>query len=214
MFNQPAGVGMTDDKGDGFYNRVGGERIASRQVDELIGLSRGLLADGIINQSEVEFLQTWLAANREISDQPLVRTLYQRMEAIMADGVADKEECEDLLATLHGLTASDIEIGEVLKATSLPLCIPAPPLAFDGRRYCFTGTFMFGKRKQCEAAITARNGFPGPLSQKTDVLVVGIYATESWKHSSFGNKIMQAVDWRELGMPISIVSETHWRDHL
>lgn len=38
-----------------FYNRVGGDRIASRQIDELIGLARGLLADGKINESEVEF---------------------------------------------------------------------------------------------------------------------------------------------------------------
>lgn len=58
-----------------FYNRVGGDRISSRQVDELIGLARGLAADGTINKAEVEFLQKWLAANAEISNQPLIRTL-------------------------------------------------------------------------------------------------------------------------------------------
>lgn len=205
---------MADDKGDAFYNRVGGVRIADRQVDELIGLCRGLAADGVINQSEVEFLQTWLAANKEISDQPLIHTLYDRMASIMADGVADKEECDELLATLHGLIRGDVDLGEVLKATSLPLCDPAPSLSFAGKRYCFTGTFLFGKRKQCEAAIAERLGIAGSLTQKTDVLVIGIYATESWKHSSFGTKILQAVEWRDRGIPISIVSETHWRAHL
>lgn len=205
---------MSDHKGDAFYNSVGGERIASRQIDELLGLCRGLAADGVINQGEVEFLQTWLAANRAISDQPLIHTLYDRMASIMADGVASKEECEELLATMRDLTRPDVELGEVLKATSLPLCDPAPTLAFPGKRYCFTGTFAYGKRKQCEAAIVEREGLVGSLTQKTDVLVVGLYATESWKHSAFGNKILQAVDWRSAGFPISIVSETHWRAHL
>jgi hypothetical protein len=46
------------------------------------------------------------------------------------------------------------------------------------------------------------------------VLVVGLYATESWKHSSFGTKIIKAVDMREAGAPIAIVSEAHWATHL
>ena len=56
--------------GEAFYNTVGGDRITSRQIDELVGLARGVAADGVINQAEVEFLQKWLAANRAISDQP------------------------------------------------------------------------------------------------------------------------------------------------
>jgi hypothetical protein len=59
---------MASEKGDEFYNRVGGDRIASRQIDELIGIARGLVADDQINQAEVEFLQKWLAANLHISD--------------------------------------------------------------------------------------------------------------------------------------------------
>ncbi|MER8413933.1 hypothetical protein [Mesorhizobium sp. M1342] len=49
---------------DKFHNRVGGDRISSRQIDELIGLARGLAADGTINKAEIEFLQKWLAQMR------------------------------------------------------------------------------------------------------------------------------------------------------
>jgi NAD-dependent DNA ligase len=197
-----------------FHNRVGSNRITSRQIDELVGLARGIAADGIINQSEVEFLQTWLAANIAISDQPMIRRLYDRVNAIMADGIADAEECRDLLGTLNDFSNRDFQLGEVLKATTLPLCDPAPVLRFDGRRYCFTGTFNYGGRRDCEDAIIARGGSAGSLTQKTDVLVIGVYATESWKHSSFGTKIVKAVDWRESGLPIAIVSEDHWARHL
>jgi NAD-dependent DNA ligase len=197
-----------------FHNQVGQDRITSRQIDELVGLARGIAADGTINQAEVEFLQKWLAANMGISDQPMIRNLYARVNGILSDGVADADECHDLLDTLNSFSSRDFELGEVMKATTLPLCDPAPILTFRERRYCFTGTFNFGQRKDCESAVEWRGGSAGSLTQKTDVLVIGMYATESWKHSSFGTKIVKAVDMRADGVPISIVSEEHWVGHL
>lgn len=203
-----------DRKSDMHLNRLGNDGISSRQIDELIGFCRGVIADGAINQGEVEFLQKWLAANAAISDQPVIRTLYNRITDILADGVANKDECDDLLGTLHDFARGDIELGEVLKSTSLPLCQPAPALRFAGQRYCFTGTFLFGKRKQCEDIVAEHGALSGSLARTTNVLVIGLYATESWKHSSFGNKILQAVEWRDQSHPISIVSEKHWRSFL
>lgn len=196
------------------YNIIGQDRITSRQIDELVGLARGIAADGNINQAEVEFLQKWLAANMAISDQPLIRNLYNRINGVLADGIADEDECRDLLDTMNSFSNRDFELGEVMKSTSLPLCDPLPILTFTGYRYCFTGTFNFGRRKDCEFEVEARGGASGSLTQKTNVLVIGMYATESWKHSSFGNKILKAVDMREDGVPISIVSEDHWARHL
>ena len=195
-------------------NLVGQDRITSRQIDELVGLARGVAADGTLNQAEVEFLQKWLAANMAISDQPMIRKLYARINYILADGVADADECRELLETLNSFSSRDFELGEVLKSTSLPLCDPAPSLEFDGWRYCFTGTFNFGGRRECEVAVTDRRGIVASLTKNTHVLVIGMYATESWKHSAFGTKIVKAVDMREDGVPISIVSEEHWLRYL
>jgi len=196
------------------HNILSGDRITSRQIDELIGIARGLAADGTINQAEVEFLQKWLVANIDVSDQPILRTLYRRVNEILADGIVDDEETAELLDTLNRFSSRDFELGETLKSTTLPLCEPAPPLTFAGKQYCFTGTFNYGQRKLCERAIAERGGNAGGLTQKTDVLVIGVYATDSWKHSSFGNKIMSACDFRSKGLPISIVSEEHWVKHL
>lgn len=193
-----------------FYNRVGGERISSRQIDELIGIARGVAADGTLNQAEVEFLQKWLAGNVEISGQPVIRTLYDRVNEILSDDILDAEECGELLETLNSFSDRDFELGEVLKSATLPLCQPAPELTFAGQLYCFTGTFNYGRRPYCEQAVIERGGACGSLTKKTDVLVIGVYATESWKHSSFGNKILRACELRDVGVPISIVSEEHW----
>lgn len=199
---------------DAFLNRVGGERISSRQIDELIGIARGIAADGVLNQAEVEFLQKWLAANVDVSGQPVIRTLYERVNEILSDGIADADECRELLVTLNQFSSGDFELGEVLKATTLPLCDPPPELRFPRQNYCFTGTFNYGRRPACEQAVVDRGGSCGGLSRKTNVLVIGMYATDSWRHSAFGNKIMRACEWRDMGVPIAIVSEQHWTAHL
>lgn len=114
-------------------NMFGQERISNRQIDELIGIARGIAADGSINHAEVEFLQKWLAGNVDISGQPLIRTLYERINEILGDGVVDAEEKIELLETLDSFAARDFELGEVLKPSTLPFCDPFPVLSFPLR---------------------------------------------------------------------------------
>lgn len=199
---------------EAMHVRFGNDRIESRQIDELIGLARGLIADGIINHQEVEFLQKWLVANGAVTGQPIISTLYKRVTEILADGIVDHIEMSELIDTLNRFATGDFELGETLKATSLPLNSPAPILSFTGQTYCFTGTFIFGKRKHCEDAMLERGAMIGGMTKKTNVLVIGAYATDSWKHSAFGNKILQACGLRDSGHPIALVSEEHWVGHL
>src|SRR5262245_18785880 len=124
-------------KDDKFYTHVGADRIESSQIDELVGLARGLLADGKLVQSEIECLQKWLAVNIGISIQPLVRGLYKRVNDVLSDGVVDADESAELFETLNRFVPGDFDLGESLKSTSLPLSEPEPDLVFPGRRYCF-----------------------------------------------------------------------------
>lgn len=195
-------------------NQFSSDRLSSRQIDELLGIARGLCADGSINEAEVVFLQKWLAANAGIVENPLINTLYRRVSELLADGIVDDSERCDLFDTLNRFADDGFELGETLKSTSLPLCNPPPEVAFQGRSFCFTGIFNFGARSLCEKAVEARGGSGSSLKKGTDYLVIGVYATESWKHSTFGNKILRAVELRDEGVPISIISEEYWRRQL
>jgi NAD-dependent DNA ligase len=198
---------MSDARLHRLFNRA---RIDDRQVNELLGLAHGIVADDVVTQAEVEFLQKWLVANGAVSDNPVVATLLTRVNEMLVDRYLDADESRELLETLRQFSAGDFELGETLKATRLPIDDPQPELEFEGSRFCFTGTFAFGSRSHCEAAIVARGGEAGSLVQSTRYLIIGVYATESWAHSSFGRKIERAVEWRDRGLPISIVSEEHW----
>ncbi|MGU3496302.1 hypothetical protein ACLBXM_19860 [Xanthobacteraceae bacterium A53D] len=79
-----------------FLKTLNADRISSRQIDELIGISRGLIADGHVNQTEAEFLQKWLAANDEISNEPLISDLYAHINGGLSDDVLDDQEKVEL----------------------------------------------------------------------------------------------------------------------
>ena len=192
------------------YLRYHGKRIKHRQVDELIGLAQGIVADGFVSQSEAEYLQGWLAKNLDIQSNPILETIYDRVEDMLCDNILDEEESAELLGLLQDFSAGEFEIGEVQKSTSLPLNNPQPDIVVPGRLFYFTGTFHFGNRKACNQAIIDRGGMIGNVTKKLNYLIIGEYSTESWLHSAFGCKIIKAADYRERGSGVSIVSERHW----
>ena len=49
---------------DTWWRTFNTKPMADRQIDQLIGLAQGIVADGIVNQAEAETLQNWLRANQ------------------------------------------------------------------------------------------------------------------------------------------------------
>ena len=188
--------------------------VADKQVDTLIGLCKGITADGVVNQVEAEYLQRWLAANEvSIQSSPVTATLLNRVDEVLSDGVLDRDEAKDLLAALRSVAGDPPEVGEFLKTTDLPVDRPEPAVEFTDRLFCFTGTFAYGSRSKCASLIEALGGTHAKtVTMKLDYLVLGVYVTPSWAHEAFGRKIEKAMYYRDdRGRDIAIVSETHWR---
>lgn len=192
----------------------GNDRIESRQIDELIGIARGVTADGILNRAEVDFIERWLVANMGFYVSPLCRTLYDRVSEILRDDIVSAEESRELIEALSRFSGGGFELGEVFKPTTLPLCDPAPSITFFDRMFCFTGTFQFGQRKACEAEVERRGASFGSVTRKTDYLVIGAYVTDAWKHSNHGLKIEKAMEYRETHGSPAIISEEYWARNL
>lgn len=193
------------------FTRFNRKSIDDRQIDTLIGLSKGFLADGAINQSEAEFLLTWLGQNRAASNNPVVSNLFNQVASMLQDSVLDPDEAVDLMSTLRGLSGEESVSGELAKATTLPIDLPVQSIVFPSRKFLLTGTFAFGTRKQCEDAIQDLGGMlASSVTKNLDYLVVGTYVTDSWAHETFGRKIQKAVEYREQGVPLVIVTEEHW----
>lgn len=70
----------------GIFTRLNRKSIADRQIDTLLGLSKGLIA-GKVDQAEAEFLMAWLVQNRQATDNPIIINLLDRVGAMLRDGV-------------------------------------------------------------------------------------------------------------------------------
>ena len=132
------------------FNR---KKIQDRQIDTLIGLSKGLCADGKVHQAETEFLLSWLIQNQQASDNPLIIHLLEKVSLMLEEGVLDDEESAECLKMLCTLSGEASEIDELGQTSLLSVNEPHPIIAFDGVSFLFTGTCAFGTRKQCQAVI-------------------------------------------------------------
>ena len=195
------------------FVRFNRKSIDDRQVDTLIGLSKGMLADGVIEQSEAEFLFSWLVQSRQATDNPIILNLLSRVSAMLEDGSLDRDESGELLRLLRKISGKPSEFGELAKSATLPLDTPAPPLTFAGNSFLFTGTCAFGTRKQCQHAISALGGRNARGVTKTlDYLILGTYVTDSWAHETYGRKIEKAMRYRDEGQQLAIISEEYWAE--
>lgn len=181
------------------------------QISALLGLCRGLVADGKIDQSEADALHTWLIAHEATVENPVILEFRKKLKPLMKRKIANGKSSEQLLKLLSGLVGGKTEVGECLGATALWLDDPPPEIVFKGRKFCLTGKFSYGRRGRCEDEVRSRGGIcqssPG---KTTDYLVIGSYAEGAWIQSAYGRKIEKAVALRADGLPIRITSERHW----
>lgn len=121
------------------------KRLDDRAVDELMGLSKGLIADNVVNEDEAKFLQSWMEANVPCCQDKMVNILYRRIQEMLIDGIFDQTEKEELLLFLKNFTGQAPPDNETAQlATTLPLDDPPPSVNFAGSIFCLTGTFAYG----------------------------------------------------------------------
>lgn len=193
------------------FTRLNRRAIQDRQIDTLIGISKGIVADNVVNQAEAEFLRNWLTQSRQASDNPVIANLLEKVSAMLQDGVLDDEESRELLGVLRRITSDESAIGELAKTTNLPIDDPMPQVAFPGNSFVFTGTCVFGTRKECHGATESLGGVcSSTITKSVDYLVLGTYVTDSWAHENYGRKIEKAMEYRDSGVPIAIITEEHW----
>ena len=190
-------------------------RIQDRLIDELIGICRGVIADGVIDEAEAIFLGQWIENHRELADKWPANVVYARVTEMLRDGILSPRERQELLETLRDLTGEGSPLQEPNQSTTLPLDKPLPEVSFDDTVFCLTGKFVFGTLLDCEETIVELGGsvVSGP-TQDTDYLVIGEFCSPDWVHTTFGRSIERAIELRDQGTPIRIISERHWVDAL
>ncbi|MDE0612284.1 MAG: BRCT domain-containing protein [Gammaproteobacteria bacterium] len=190
---------------------VATNKLDDYQISALLGLCRGLIADGKVDQDEADTLHVWLMAHEGTIDNPVMAAFQEELKPFIEGRVEGLDSSVQLLQLLNGLVGGETEVGECLRATTLWLDDPPPEVVFEDRKFCLTGKFCYGTRARCEDEVRTRQGTCQPSPTKsTDYLVIGSYAEGAWIQSAYGRKIEKAVAMRAGGFPIRIISEEHW----
>ena len=191
-------------------------RLRDRAITELLGFAKGIIADGCVSDAEAVGLLQWVDANPQVIAGWPGNVLFDRLQRIFEDGVVDDEEREELRQLLTDLVGEDqARADAMVHPTRLPLTTPPPTILFDDRLFVFTGTFLFGTRKKCEAAVIDRGGkCASSPNRATHYVVIGTHATEAWQFSTHGRKIEEAIALRDAGVQLAIVAEQTWVDAL
>lgn len=182
-----------------------------RSCGALLGIVQGMLADGQLNDREVEFLRAWLHNNDNISVCWPGNVIAAQIDSALADGVISSEERMHLADVLQKLVGGELdELAESTHVSALAIDI-VDQVELEGRTFCLTGEFCFGSRSACESAIKSRGGaVVTTVSKKLHYLVVGGLGCTEWKHGSYGTKIERAMQLKAAGSLIKVVHEDPW----
>jgi NAD-dependent DNA ligase len=194
------------------------ENNITKAIDQLTGICAGILADGIVNPKEVEFFSAWVQKYAPLEPVWPFTDVLKRVEQIFADGRVSEEECEDLRGVMEALCGyTDETKPEETYSTSLPLNDPLPePVIFPDKVFNITGKFAYGARSKVVEAIKSAGGkaLDSSPTRESNYLIIGLFASRDWIHTSHGRKIERAVELRDSGSEIAIISEEHWKKFL
>jgi hypothetical protein len=141
---------MLDSHAQPSDTRWNSARRADRTIHEMLGLVKGVIADGKVSSEEAFTLHNWICANPEAAHIWPGDALAQRLQKIFADRVVDAAEQQELYQLLQDVTGERSFIEDGNAATRLPLDTPPPELVFENQTYVFTGRFLYGTRSRCE----------------------------------------------------------------
>lgn len=178
----------------------------------MVGLVRGVIADGRVSTDEAHRLSEWAKEHPEVATRYPANLLSRRLERIFMDGRVDGKERKRLGAMLSQLAENPTGFGGGNPlATDLPLTTPAPDVVFEGQTFVFGGALAYGPTHSCEREVTELGGMcENTINRRTDYLVVGALAAAEWSQKGFGGLIDEVVLYRTRGVPIAIISEEHW----
>jgi NAD-dependent DNA ligase len=189
---------------------------AQRRVEhglaEMMGLVRGVVADGVVSSDEASRLAEWTRANPETAARWPANILARRLGRIFADGRLDSRERQRLAAVLSHIAQNPEAIGRGFPlATDLPITRPTPEVVFERQTFVFAGELAYGPTRACEREVMELGGTcERAVNRRTDFVVIGALAANDWSQSAFGALVDEVVQYRSRGVRIAVITEEHW----
>ena len=185
------------------------------------GLIHGILADGVITDSEIHTLRSWITSNNYLAGCYPFDEIESLLLTILMDGKITEDERNMLTAFLsnfidlkysYNLTSADMEALKS-KYSIGGICSVCQSIDFKNNLFCFTGQSTRATRNEIATIICHEGGnFKNNLTNSTRYLIVGNDGNPCWAYSCYGRKIEDAINRRKAGQRLTIVNEIDFWD--
>lgn len=180
---------------DKSFNSCNYERIVDKNVDECIGICKGILSDDEFNESEKNFLIDWIRKHDLNKNAPIVKILFDELNN-------NSNTLDDLKEVLISFTGGTLTPSDEVKSmtTTLPIEKDLEYIEFENKSFCLTGKFSsaYGNRQAIAEIIKDKGSIiKDKVSQSLDYLVVGELGNTDWAHSTYGRKIQIVLENKE-----------------
>lgn len=203
-------------EGDNYYYNG-----LTADLQTLQGVCHGILADGIIEDEEINQLHNWLNQNEHLNTYWPYDELRSLVLSIVSDRKIDDEERLVLMAFINQFV--DIKDSKIKNDVQSEIedvrisghCTSDPQIEFEGKTFCITGVLRSGSRSSLQKSIQSLGGIPtNSISRNTDYLIVGDNGNPAWAFSCYGRKVEKAIELRKAGHTITLIHEFDFTDIL
>jgi DNA polymerase III epsilon subunit family exonuclease len=190
--------------------------LITSSIQFLAGMFHGIMADGVLTDSEIESLSRWIGANDYLRGCYPFDELESLLITVKQDGKIDESERNMLMTFFSNFI--DVKASYNLKEPELltshdqysisGICAIDPQIIFNGCSFVITGETKRATRKEISELIENAGGrCVNKVSSKTNYVVVGALGSDCWAFSCYGRKIEDAMKQRAQGNKLIIVNE-------
>lgn len=172
----------------------------TRKLLELQNLLFDVTEHGGITEADIFFVKQWLDENSEFEKDFPCAVLKTKINAALNASPQD--------------SAFD-ELYDVFKYAAEPLKEIGCFLLWQGMNVCITGDFELGEEHEVEERLE-KYGFTlnKSVTKKLDILLVGNLGNDLWTFGTYGEKVKKALEYRQNGAAINIVTEREFFERM
>jgi len=192
-------------------------RLVTADMQRLQPILSAIASDGTVAEAEIEQLSMWLAEREHLRKCWPYEEMDSLLTTTMQDQCIDPKEHKLLLEFCSSFTTSDLdfETPHVTARMLSDIFAVSPVISFDDYSFCFTGESKRATREEMQKMAQDRGAkVVESVSPELDYLVVGVGGNPCWAYSSYGRKIVKAMELRRQGSQLLIIHELDFFDAL
>jgi len=168
----------------------------TKGLQNLKKIIESIMVDNKIELDEINELNEWLDDNTQLIGNYPFDKIYSIVKKVLEDGMISDNEYNELMNAFNDFINP---IKEEKTNSSIN---------FQDKIFCLTGTFNSGPKDSIEKQIIEKGGTCGKgVTSSTNYLIVGGFGSDAWKFGNYGGKVQKAMELKEKGKDIVIISE-------